>query len=47
MNLYLGIENIWFSNQIKYETNIDPSINLDTIKVPPLVLQPFLENSLY
>jgi tetratricopeptide (TPR) repeat protein len=47
MDLYVGIENIRFSNQIKYETIITPSINLDTIKVPPLILQPFLENSIW
>ncbi len=47
MDLYVGIENIRFSNQIKYETIIAPSINLDTIKVPPLILQPFLENSIW
>jgi len=47
MDLYMSIENIRFSNEIKHETLVDPSINLDTIKVPPLVLQPFLENSIW
>ncbi len=47
MDLYMGIENIRFSNQIKYEINIDPSIDLEKIKVPPLILQPFLENSIW
>jgi len=47
MDLYMSIENIRFSNEIKHETIIAPSINLDTIKVPPLVLQPFLENAIW
>ncbi len=47
MDLYMSIENIRFSNGIQHETTVDPSINLDTIKVPPLVLQPFLENSIW
>ncbi len=47
MDLYMSIENIRFSNEITHETIVDPSINLDTIKVPPLVLQPFLENSIW
>ncbi|MCF6348078.1 MAG: tetratricopeptide repeat protein [Flavobacteriaceae bacterium] len=47
MDLYMGIENIRFSNQIKYETIIDSSIDLENIKVPPLVLQPFLENAIW
>ena len=47
MNLYMSIENIRFSNEIEHEIIVDPSINLETIKVPPLVLQPFLENSIW
>jgi len=47
MDLYMSIENIRFSNEIKHETVIAPSIKLDTIKVPPLVLQPFLENAIW
>ncbi len=47
MDLYMSIENIRFSNEIKHETIVKPSIKLDTIKVPPLVLQPFLENAIW
>ena len=47
MDLYMSIENIRFSNEINHETRVDPNINLDTIKVPPLVLQPFLENAIW
>ena len=47
MDLYMSIENIRFSNEIEHEIHIDPSIKLDTIKVPPLVLQPFLENAIW
>ena len=47
MKLYMGIENIRFSNEIDFTINTDPSINLMNIKIPPLALQPFLENSLW
>jgi tetratricopeptide (TPR) repeat protein len=47
MALYMNIENIRFDNQIKYKVKIDPHINTDLIKVPSLILQPFLENSLW
>ena len=47
MALYMSIENIRFGNEINYKTNIDKSLNIDSIKVPPLVLQPFLENSIW
>ena len=47
MELYMSIENIRFSNEIDYSVIIDSSLNLESIKIPPLVLQPFLENSLW
>lgn len=47
MDLYMSIENIRFDNTINYEVFVDKDINLETVKVPPLVLQPFLENSLW
>ena len=47
MDLYMNIENIRFSNEINYNVNVDNTLDLSTIKVPPLVLQPFLENALW
>ena len=47
MNLYMSIENIRFSNEIDYIEKVDESINLERIKVPPLILQPFLENAIW
>ncbi|MEO9571047.1 MAG: tetratricopeptide repeat protein [Polaribacter sp.] len=47
MKLYMSIENIRFSNEIDFQIEVDSSISLQTIKIPPLVLQPFLENSLW
>ncbi|ARV06931.1 hypothetical protein BTO04_09655 [Polaribacter sp. SA4-10] len=47
MKLYMSIENIRFSNEIDFSIKTDSLVNLNTIKIPPLVLQPFLENSLW
>jgi sensor histidine kinase YesM len=47
MDLYMTIENIRFSNEIDFNINVDEKLNLSAIKVPPLVLQPFLENALW
>lgn len=47
MDLYMSIENIRFNNEIRYVKKINSSLNLETIKVPPLLLQPFLENSIW
>ncbi|HHB52102.1 MAG TPA: sensor histidine kinase, partial [Saprospiraceae bacterium] len=47
MDLYMSIENIRFSNEIDFQINVSPDLNLEQIKVPSLVLQPFLENALW
>lgn len=47
MELYMNIENIRFSNEIDYTTHIADDIDLESIKVPSLILQPFLENALW
>ena len=47
MDLYMNIENIRFSNQIHYNITVDENIDTETIKIPSLVLQPFLENALW
>lgn len=47
MDLYMNIENIRFSNQIHFKTIVDDNVNTDNIKIPSLILQPFLENALW
>jgi tetratricopeptide (TPR) repeat protein len=47
LKLYIEIENIRFLNEIETEFNIDEKLNLKTIKVPTLILQPFIENAIW
>lgn len=47
MDLYMNLENIRFNNEIDFTIKVDESLDLNTIKVPPLVLQPFLENAIW
>lgn len=47
VELYLNIENIRFSDEIKYDIDIEEGINADQVKIPSLVLQPFLENAIW
>jgi sensor histidine kinase YesM len=47
MELYVNIENIRFNNKIKFSIHIDETLNLNAIKVPSLILQPFLENAIW
>ena len=45
--LYMNIENIRFNDEIEFEVNIDDNVDIHTIKIPSLILQPFLENALW
>ena len=47
MELYMNIENIRFNDEIDFKITIDKSVNPENIKVPSLILQPFLENALW
>jgi LytS/YehU family sensor histidine kinase len=47
MKLYMNIENIRFSNEIHFAINIEDNINTSRIKVPSMILQPFIENALW
>ncbi len=47
MKLYLDVENIRLNKGILYEQEIAPRIDLVTTKIPPLVLQPFIENAIW
>lgn len=45
--LYVKMEQMRVSGGFDYVVNIDDNVNLDNIKVPPLFLQPFIENSIW
>lgn len=45
--LYMNIENIRFSNEINFNVIIAEDINVHQVKIPSLILQPFLENALW
>jgi len=47
VELYMNIENIRFSNEIIFSITIDEEIDVHTVKIPSLILQPFLENALW
>ncbi len=47
VELYMNIENIRFSNEINFSINISDDIDVNTVKIPSLILQPFLENALW
>lgn len=47
IELYMNIENIRFSDEINFSVTIAEDIDPHTIKIPSLILQPFLENALW
>jgi LytS/YehU family sensor histidine kinase len=47
VELYMNIENIRFSDEISFKTVIHDDLDVHNIKIPSLILQPFLENALW
>ena len=46
INNYLLLEKLRFEDQLNYAINIDPSIEMNFIMIPPLLIQPLVENSI-
>jgi len=46
LSLYLELEKIRFDDTLNYYLEIDEGIHAEMINVPPLILQPFVENAL-
>lgn len=47
LQLYIKMEQIRFRNSFNSELNISKEINTHLIMVPPLILQPFVENAIH
>ncbi len=47
LKLYIEMESLRFNNKFKYSINVDPAIEVDYIEVPPLIIQPYVENSIW
>ncbi len=47
LTLYLQIENLRLNQPFEYEINIDEDINPVATAFPPLIIQPFVENSIW
>lgn len=44
LKLYLEVEITRFDNEINYSVDIDKSLDTENIIIPPMVIQPYLEN---
>ncbi|MDZ4821934.1 MAG: two-component regulator propeller domain-containing protein [Flavobacteriales bacterium] len=47
LELYLKLEHMRFRDKFEYSINVDENLDTDTTKVPAMLLQPFLENSIW
>ncbi|MEX0289226.1 MAG: tetratricopeptide repeat protein [Flavobacteriaceae bacterium] len=44
---YIQLEALTNQNKISYEVSVDPNIDADSIQIPSMVLQPFIENAIW
>lgn len=47
MDLYVEMEQLRMSKSFVFEVKLDSGINPDNVMVPPMILQPFIENSIW
>ncbi len=47
LQLYVNLENIRFENKIEFILENEQDLNLNKFKIPPLLLQPLVENSIW
>lgn len=45
--LYIEMEKLRFEKSFTYKVEIDPGVDTSFFKVPPMILQPFLENAIW
>lgn len=46
LNLYLELEKLRFEDALEYNFNIESTANSETIKIPTMLIQPYVENAL-
>lgn len=46
LSTYLELERIRFDNKFQYAIQVDPAIDSSAQSIPPMILQPFVENSI-
>lgn len=46
IELYLSLEKMRFSGKFEYEVSVSSSLDTESIEIPSMILQPFVENSI-
>lgn len=47
LRLYLDMEVMRFKNKVNYQINVQPEIDISFIEIPPLLIQPYVENAIW
>ena len=47
LRLYIELEAMRFKNKVQYQINVSPEIDQQYIDIPPLLLQPYVENAIW
>ena len=47
IDLYLSLEHMRFQDKFEYEISVSDKVDPNTVKIPSMLLQPFLENSIW
>jgi sensor histidine kinase YesM len=45
--LYLELETMRFSNKFTYTINVEKELDTETLKITPMIIQPFIENAIW
>ncbi|MET7000105.1 tetratricopeptide repeat-containing sensor histidine kinase [Chitinophaga defluvii] len=47
LGLYMDMEAMRFKDKLRYEIVVDNSIDIDYIELPPMLIQPYIENAIW
>ncbi len=47
LKLYIDMESLRFDHKFKYEVSAGPEVDVDQIEIPPLLIQPYVENAIW
>jgi LytS/YehU family sensor histidine kinase len=46
LKLYIQLEQLRFSNKFDYHITVDEKIDIENTEIPPLLIQPYIENAI-
>lgn len=47
LKLYIEMESLRFEQQFDYEVKVSRGLNMDEVEIPPMLLQPYVENAIW